>query len=60
MCEESNNDRTNVSFFVGEAFTSIDLKLFHQQMDDLSLSSLIVLFPSGRNRGGTKEDLTAR
>ena len=41
-----------------EAFTSMDPKLFHQQMDDSSLIA-IVLFPTARNCGGTKEVLTA-
>ena len=40
-----------------EAFTSMDPKLFHQQMDDSSLIA-IVLFPRARNGAGTKEVLT--
>ena len=36
----------------------MDPKLFHQQMDDLSLIA-IVFFPKARNGRGTKEVLTA-
>ena len=52
-CKEVNN-----SHFGAEAFTSMDPKLFHQLMDDLSLIA-IVLFPKARNGGGTKEVLAA-